>query len=465
MKLLKIIAALMIAASLFGCVDTPESLKKAQTEPAESGEIILGGQSAEESPAPVNTSEKPEKAAERGSLEAIRNQLETDLKKTYKNIKITKAHVSDADAMPIRNIKIGMNPDYDYTPLLELFYSDRYDVADEKYYRHTKAGTSMSEGEPLRNEPEYSEELGQVILRNRADIDIDGFAPIYDDGDKTLSVFKYSTGGVWGSQTGGGLESDAVYYYNNFEVCKEYDLRDDKPSPDEEYTMADGEKWSASEAIDYVENFWKEYISPSDTDEFTYTVKKLYIMDLGGGKYGYLFDMQMTDKSGNFYDIDNSEFYFSNAAILAGEPFPFPDELSTYCAQKEKITRFTKDFGFELCDETDSESLLSLGEASGILSETLAPNIGLELEAELCYSVFCKGYHCADGWIKKDFYSFLCQTESDFEIRPYWCFKPVGESYLLDPFMGRYYVDAVTGEVSMIVNLVYQKAGDESSGW
>ena len=62
MKFLKIIAALMIAASLFGCVDTPESLKKAQTEPAESGEIILGGQNVEESPASVNTSEKPERS-------------------------------------------------------------------------------------------------------------------------------------------------------------------------------------------------------------------------------------------------------------------------------------------------------------------------------------------------------------------------------------------------------------------
>lgn len=464
MKILRIIAMLLIAALLFGCVDTPDSLKESRTEPSDNNTAVLSLEDYEDSASAENTSAKVNETVERGSLEAIRNQLESDLKKTYKNIKITKAHVSDADAMPIWNIKIGMNPDYDYTPLLELFYSDRYDVADEKYYRHTKAGTSMTEGEPLRNEPEYSNELGQVILRNRADIDIDGFAPIYDDGDKTLSVFTYSTGGVWGSQTGGGLESDAVYYYNNFEIYKEYDLRDENPSTDEEYTMADGEKWSVSDAINFVENFWEEYIAPSDTDDFTYKVKKLYIMDLGDGKYGYLFDMQMSDKDGNFYDSDNSEFYFSNAAILAGEPFPFPDELSTYCAQKEKITRFTKDFGFELCDEPVGESLLSLGEASQILSETLAPNIGLELEAELCYSIFCKGYHCADGWIKKDFYAFLCQTESDFEIRPIWCFKPAGESYLLDPFMGRYYVDAVTGEVSILINMTYMKDG-EASGW
>ena len=47
MKLLKMTALLLIAVSLFGCVDTPNSLKESKTEPNESGSIVLTAQSDE----------------------------------------------------------------------------------------------------------------------------------------------------------------------------------------------------------------------------------------------------------------------------------------------------------------------------------------------------------------------------------------------------------------------------------
>ena len=233
----------------------------------------------------------------------------------------------------------------------------------------------------------------------------------------------------------------------------------EQPSPDESYVMVDGEEWNTLEAIEFVETFWKDYITPSDTYNFTYSVKALYVVKIDDSHFAYLFEMQRQDEAGNYYDVDKTDFYFSNNEILDGIPFPYTNRLVTYCAEKESISRFGKDFSFTLTDKTDNgDDLLALGAAAELLSEALAPNLKLHLTAELNYMVVCKGYHCADSWIKKDFYNDLFLRESDFEIRPYWCFKPVGQCFLMNEIMAeRYYVDAVTGEVSTITRGMYQK--------
>ena len=67
--------------------------------------------------------------------------------------------------------------------------------------------------------------------------------------------------------------------------------------------------------------------------------------------------------------------------------------MSTWCADKETITYFHKDYTFKHEQMTnDGKELISLRKASDILSEAIAPNINLELTAELNYVTICKGY-------------------------------------------------------------------------
>lgn len=48
---------------------------------------------------------------ERGNIDAIRAQLDVDLKKTYKNISIERARMSDGNFMPTYNITVVANDD------------------------------------------------------------------------------------------------------------------------------------------------------------------------------------------------------------------------------------------------------------------------------------------------------------------------------------------------------------------
>ncbi len=456
MNTVKILAVLAFAASLFGCVDTPENLVK-QTTPSVIHETETSGKISD-----VMSDEHVEEAivqVERGSLEEIRSQLDLDLQKTYKNITITYARTSEADTMPTYDIEIGMKPDFTLDSLLKRMYGDTLDISDKKYYLYRKIGEAIDKAYPALTEPKYRDDGKNIMSRNVYDMDITIFSPDYNK-DVTLSTIAYSNGNIFGSQCGGGLEHGNDWYsYADREICKQYYLMNEQPSPDESYVMVDGEEWNTLEAIEFVETFWKDYITPSDTYNFTYSVKALYVVKIDDSHFAYLFEMQRQDEAGNYYDVDKTDFYFSNNEILDGIPFPYTNRLVTYCAEKESISRFGKDFSFTLTDKTDNgDDLLALGAAAELLSEALAPNLKLHLTAELNYMVVCKGYHCADSWIKKDFYNDLFLRESDFEIRPYWCFKPVGQCFLMNEIMAeRYYVDAVTGEVSTITRGTYQK--------
>lgn len=471
MKLVKTIAMLLIAASLFGCVDTPDSLKESQTEPSDSNTAVLSLEDYEDSASAENTSAKVNETVERGSLAAIRNQLETDLKKTYKNISVSYARVSNADAMPTYNIKIGINPNYDFDKIIGFLYEDKYDVKDENNFSHIKAGDVRNPNYPAYKEPTYIESEKAVLTINVYPMDIDAFKPKKAD-DITLSTYMYSLGNIWGSQSGGGDGKNIKPWYN-FESCdiyKTYDLYNELPDKNESYTMADGKEWNTVEAIEYVEYFWNEYIAPSDPQVYIYSVKTLWIIDLGDDKFGYLFSVQRQDENGNYFDVDFTDYYFVDKDVIPNEePFIYTNRLYTYCAQKEVLTRFTKDYSFSLEEKTDEgNDLLSLGESSKRLSETLAPNISLNLTAELNYLVMCKGYPYFQIWEYPEFYDYICLTDCDFEIRPVWCFKPVGQCYLKNSIaVERYYVDAVTGEVITIVNDRYQKGNDidMNSGW
>lgn len=463
-----------ILICLCSCVETPASLKDETSKPVTQSslpETIKQDNNTDFQP--ENVSQEPVTPIERGDLNTIRSQLSLDLQKTYKNIVVTRARVSKAEAMPVYDIKMGRNPDYDFNKLIECLYGDRFDCADGKNYVHNRKGELMDPDDdlPPHSIPTYYEKLGRYSRPNVYQIDIDGFAPYDDDGyykngDYTVSTYLYSIGNVWGSQSGGGGSENIQdwYYYESHTIYKSYDLFSEKPADDEAYIMADGQEWNANEAIKFVENFWAEYIVPSDPENFTYSVKTLYIIALDDDKYSYLFSMQRQDKNGNYFDVDLAEFYYmANAndgnAVSSGEPFIFTNNIMAYCAQKEVFNRFIKNFSFsyEQTQEQGNE-LLSLGAAADILSQSLAPNIGLTLTAELNYVVMCKGYPYFQEWEYAEFYDHYCLSNCDFEIRPVWCFRRPDQCYLMNSVdTERYFVDAVTGEVSTIVRYQYQK--------
>lgn len=448
-----------ICICLCSCVNTPSSLKNEQDKFVTGNLTQSANQGNDSGLGTDNTSTVSITQIERGDLASIRNQLSLDLQKPYKNITITNVRVSDAEIMPIYDIIIGMNPNFTLDGILKRLYGDKYDLENESYYRHHRIGDPINKSIPVRTEPEYTEDGKDIWLRNVYDMNIDTFAPDYNK-DATLSVIMYSTGNIFGSECGGGIGNGNDWYdYLNHEIYKQYYLKSERPTPDEAYTMVDGKEWNALQAIKFVEDFWEEYITTSDIYNFTYSVKALYVVVIDDSHFAYLFEMQRQDENGNYFDVDKAEFYLSDQSVLEGDPFIYTNRLVTYCAEKESITRFGKDFSFDISNQIDGgDDLLTLGAATDLLSEALAPNIKLTLTAELNYMVVCKGYHCASNWIKKYFYSDLCLRECDFEIRPYWCFKPTDQCFLINELEAeRYYVDAVSGEVSTVVRSWYQK--------
>lgn len=458
--LLKVIFSyILVCLLLCGCVDTPDTLKEEQTKSVKESVVQFPNQEDNNCQQSNKVTAGAITQIEQGDLVAIRNQLNLDMQNTYQNITITSARVSDAEVMPTYDIKIGMKPGFTLDCILERLYSDRYDFTNNIYYRHHRIGEPINKDLPVRNEPEYTEDGEDIWLRNVYDIDIDTFAPDYNK-DATLSVIMYSTGNIFGSESGGGLGNGNDWYnYTDRKIHKQYYLKNEQPSSAETYTMVDGREWNALEAIEFVEDFWQECIKPSDSYNFSYSVKGLYVVEIDDSHFAYLFEMQRQDEPGNYFDVDKTEFYIRDQSVLAGEQFIYTNRLVTYCAEKESISRFGKDFSFDLSTPTnEGDNILSLGAATDLLSEALASNVNLNLTAELNYMVVCKGYHCGDGWIKKYFYSDLCLRECDFEIRPYWCFKPTGQCFLINELEAeRYYVDANSGEVSAVVNGKYLK--------
>ncbi len=457
-------ACVLIFLCLCSCVKTPASLKNETTKSATQSSLSeITRQENDIDPRPENTLQEQISPVERGDLNAIRSQLSLDLQKTYKNITVTRARVGEAEVMPVYDIKIGRNPDYDFSKFIERLYSDRFDCSNKKYNVHRRKGDLVDPNDklPPHDKPTYYKEKGIFSGINVLSINIDRFTPDYDN-DPTLGTYLYSIGNVWGSQTGGGTgkKVEDWYDYRKYNIYKRYDLDAQTPAEDEVYTMQDGQEWNVCEAIDFMEAFWAEYIAPSDPADYTYSVKTLLILELGDDKYGYLFAMQKQDEFGNYLDADETSYYFSDKdTIPNGESFIYPNRLYAYCAQKEVLNQFNKDFSFSYEKAQDQgDNLLSLGAAMDKLSEALAPNIGLKLTAELNYVVMCKGYPYFQIWEYPYFYEHVCLTECDFEIRPVWCFRLENQCYLMDKFgTERYYVDAVTGEVSTMVRGIYKK--------
>lgn len=361
----------LLSILLCSCVAKPESLKKY----SKNSDIKYSEVASQDS----------------GSLETIRNQLENDIAKEYENITVKRARVGTAQAMPTYDIAIGMSEDYDFSNLLGFLYEDRFNFSDESLYKIQHKGDKIDPNLPAYEEPQYDEETGNYINSNIMEYDLIGFRPSNED--YTLSCYSYSFGNLWGSATG-SKDYSTYFAFEKYrdQIEHRYDFDYDTVPKDLSYKMTGGEDWGVLEAKSFVESFWNEQLGQNDAMDFTHTVKTMWVLKIGSDKFGYLFEIQRQDAFGNYYETDE-RYTRDDAAIEAGKPFMFDNGMSTWCADKETITYFHKDYTFKHEQMTnDGKELISLRKASDILSEAIAPNINLELTAELNYVTICKGY-------------------------------------------------------------------------
>lgn len=445
-KITVLFAAFLLLCS---CAKMPESLK--ETEPSEpSPPAVVTALVTDEAGNTVGTESIPLTPCERGDVAAIRAQLDYDLQKTYKNITVERARVGSGVIMPSYDIKIGGKTDFDISGIVQYLYSEREDISDKSSYIYMKRGDPMDKRYPAWEEPVLYN--GEIFTPNALPYDLKSFSPT---DEQTYCTVWYSNGSVWGSETARDGAGDG-YYFETKDIVKEYDLDFEQPDMSLSYKMYDGEDWNAQEAIDFVESFWNDYLSGSDDQDFGYKVKTLYVLDLGGGRYGYLFQMQRYDENGNFYDVER-RYYPDTKAIESGGSFMIKNNLMTWCSEKEVITRYIKNYSFTLKDSTDGgDNLLSLGAASDILSEGLAQNINLSLTAELSYVVICKGYPFYSQWEYPEYYEDICLDRCEFEIAPYWCFR-TKQCTLTDDPTEIYFVNANTGELSVMQDGEYSR--------
>lgn len=475
-KLMSILAAVFMLLTVCGCAEVPKNLR--DEPPKKESAIVSAEVSISDSdnistiftasisdnisanPAVsicdnVNTAPIVAEKVEQGNISTIRSQLSLDLQKTYKNIKIINARVGTGEVMPTYDIKIGTNEDFTLNKIVELLYSDRVDdINNPKYWRYPKAGDSLGRTTKkygFHDKPFLAEDDGKIYGKNIYMYDIDIFQPDKDK-DQSFSSYHYSTGNVWGSETGGQFTDDKKYWGENSPSTATYNLDYEKPPEGLSYKMADGKEWELNEAIAYVETFWNDYLAESDPDEFEYAAKNVKVKDFGDGTYGYYFSIQRKDKNGNWHDVNDLSYTLFEDNLEAGKPFLVANDNMTWCAEKEVITRYIKGFSFSIDTATEpGDNLLTLGKAGDLLSAALAPNIGLELNAELNYFVFCKSYPYFSIWEYPVYYEDTALTTCDFEIRPFWAFRPtvVYDSNFGVPEI--YFVDALNGDVQVMV--------------
>ena len=385
----------------------------------------------------------------RGDLPTIRAQLEADLNKSYKNIKVSKAKVGSGDTMPTYDVSTSCNPDFDFKAMVGDIYSDKFELSDE-CFETRNYGTPISDRYPAFSEPTYWEPEGCVLNLNMHYYDWQGFKPSPDD--VTLStISKVSYGEIWGSQTGYYSQGDK-YFYENYKIHERYRFDIDDPDKNISYIMSDGNEWNIYDAVDYVEAFWSQCLSQIDPEKYEYKVKALYVIALDDESFGYLFDIERVDANGNYYDTERASILDMDS-VKSGNPFIVSNSLMTYCAEKEVITRYVKDFSFSRKESTDSgEDLLTLGAASKILSDALASKINLDLTAELNYVIRCKSYPYYNIWEHPMYHQEVCYATCDFEIKPYWCFRTEQCTLMNIDELDLYMVDAVSGELIIMTN-------------
>ena len=424
----KLLLIMLSAAMAVSCAEVPENIteREAQLSRTEQAEVS--------------------DANERGDLDFIRERLAEDVSKKYGTITVKHASAGTAKEMPVYKIKVG-GGDYTVKELAKYLYRDRYGLDNKSFYEMIPWDSDGKEPVPYNNEFHQEFDLWAPGVYT----DVYSFFPEKEK-DMTISCHIFSDGTCWGSQTGINaygedydamfLGQEAAHYFPEFDSISGVS-----------YKMYDGSEWSLEEAVRFTEDFWNSELSKNDPEKYTYFVRRIDVFSLpSNGNYGYLFTMSFTDEKGNRYECDSYDDYLlEESKVYDGKRFFLSQRQWQFSLRKDEITRFDKYFSFSKTKAEDSADMLTLGSALGIMENKLAGRINLSFDtAELCYILTCDKYPDKDYGGNVKYNPYFARKYCDIYLRPYWCFRKGNGFTDCWHSAENYYVDAVTGELTVV---------------
>lgn len=450
----KLLLCILVLGVITGCAKTPEDVKSR-------AEILDQKEKSQ-----VETY----KPIEYGTLEEIRNQINSDIENNNTIIQVENARVGTGKIMPVYDVATAAKTDA-FPIVCDFVFDGKYNLDNPNVFETVYKGDAMDSNYPAYEYPYDFDGDGVINTTNAYWFDLYSCYPDKKAND-TMAVFLYGIGGCWGTNM--GLCED--YHFEGLQTKCIYNPLYEEIPDNVSYTMKDGNEWNLNEAIEYVENFYNSYLTKLEVTDCKYLVETVIVQQVAENKYGYAFECVRQDFNGNYYESE--PFYHKNDNYLdkVFSDKPFPVELNSYfwACNKEEVNRFRKDMGFDYKQAIDNgDKLLSLGSAIKLLDNELANQKALYIEcAELNYVLYCKKYDIWQKWMDGNWYeyskSFNCDflndkemrsgaysfydaiTSCELQLRPTWVFKTV-DTNLIDYNVGEtYYVDAVSGEIQVI---------------
>lgn len=370
---------------LTSCKEAPEELKKENE--------VLNNTSAVD---------KDDIELEYTSMEEIRATAVEENKNNTTNIQAGYVRVSEGDSMPSYTIKKHNENYTDIADLVEYCYGENIDEHPECIVNYSHTGDFPA-----------TECKGSYCY-------------LPDKDDVMSCVMCSDCGGV-----------SAVYYRNeycypdDYPTVKEYKLFMGDDPGDDSYVMTDGKELKVSDAISSVETLFNDHISPVAGGEFTYKVKELFVHQYDDGSYGYAYDMEYSDKSGNIIATCLKNYLDFKEFDEGINPYVYENDCHGYVIDSDMSVYAYQELTPLKDTETDSgEKLLTYKSAIDQISSSLAISKVYNVDiASLEYAVI---YNAEPGLMEKDQFgeptglgtlSIAHDSKRSPEVRPFWVFR------------------------------------------
>ena len=446
----KLLSILLAAVMLTACQQVPQNVKE-RDEELDSMHQAQSSQASDES-SPVSNNQNSA-AEETGDLDYIRAHLKEDAEKKYGTITVKHSSAGEGKTMPTYRREIGKDENFDLSKTAQYLYGKEFDPDNKN---HFKTISGRGEPAPLVSNPFETKndkyDIKWIYPSDSPIYDMERIEPANSDGMCGVSV--QGDGRMTGRQV--SEKKLEPYQHAIFEkkvkiIARYYPQHEDISG--KKYKMLDGNEWSLSEAVDFVENFSNKYIAQTDS-KLPYKVHSVGVSQLGD-KHGFYFELTYSDENGNTFESNSYAYeHLQEDQIYQGKPFLIPQEHRIECLSKEQITYFSKSLCCKAAQKIgNNEKMLTLAAAMKKLSDKLARYIDLDFEsADLCYVIECEKYPANDQIGTVGYYESYCFKTCELQIKPMWCFKEkFDESVLTGATQRAYYVDAVTGEVHVLM--------------
>ncbi len=460
----KLISIMLTAALLTACQQVPQNVKD-RTEELESKQEVQSSQP--ESDPFIEPKTDTAEQSDTGDLDYIRSRLKEDAGKKYGTITVKHASAGESKSMPTYKVEVGGNPNCDIKKLGAAFFGEDYESKNKVKLTTFKAEPAPEE--PVKttdpNAKLLSEEY-QMYFKYDVIWQIDDLA--LNPGTKgteppdDFRSFAISAQGLFcGRQT---TQKNYSSFYDNYNynvggsnepvsIKAYYPCYEDVPS--DSYRMTDGNDWALSDAVAFAENKANELFSFTDPVKYIYKIYRVDVARCKQDTFKYLFWFSISDEQGSLYECDSySSLNVNSKQVYEGKRFSIAPWCIMECIAKDEIFYFKRDFSYKQTEKvSDNDKLLTLGAAAKKLEKELAEHINLACDtAELCYVMTCDQYPKKKYDFLVNYDKDMCLKTCELTLRPYWCFKIGNNNNVCWNSGANYYVDAVTGEVHIVMS-------------